>query len=133
MFVSIAFFSLNHCTNSSSQIEARLSELKSDLEKTICTKTIDCAKQEISKIPLAHRNMIPAFMQSESACLSFFKTKFEEAEKKQIEKNFKMTNAILDDYESCISALEKTSCEEYTGTTGQLKISGCENMKKYSL
>ncbi|BDA80065.1 hypothetical protein LPTSP3_g29950 [Leptospira kobayashii] len=129
--VSLGILSLFACKGSVSP-EAKLLELTPKFQKVMCNKSIECTKDELAKIPAAYRNLIPPFMQSEENCISFFKGKFDEAQKKRETEKKEVTEEMVNAFETCISAMEKSSCDVYKGTKGKLNIPGCENMEKYS-
>jgi len=131
LIISLGLISVVACKGSASP-EAKLLELAPKFQKTMCSKTIECTKDEFAKIPPAYRNMIPPFMQSEENCITFFKGKFDEAHKKRVTEKKEVTVEMVNAFESCISALEKTSCEVYKGGKGKVAIPGCEDMEKYS-
>ncbi|TGN07201.1 LA_2478/LA_2722/LA_4182 family protein [Leptospira ilyithenensis] len=129
--ISLGLLFLSACKGSASP-EAKLLELAPKFQKAMCSKSIECTKDEFAKIPPAYRNMIPSFMQSEENCVAFFKEKFDEAQKKRAIEKKEVTEEMVSTFETCISALEKTSCELYKGSKGKVSIPGCENMEKYS-
>jgi len=76
--------------------------------------------------------MIPTFMQSEEKCVTFFNEKMQEAEKKRIEEKKEVTAEQVKAFETCIAALEKTTCDTFKGAKGKVTIPGCEEVDKFS-
>jgi hypothetical protein len=120
------------CNKASVSPETRMLELVPKFQKAMCSKTIECTKDEFAKIPPQYKNMIPAFMQSEENCIVFFNEKFEEAKKKRKEEKKEVTNEQVIAFESCITALDKTSCDTFKGAKGKVAIPGCEAAEKFS-
>jgi hypothetical protein len=120
------------CNKLSQSPEAKLKDLVPKFQKTMCSKTIECTKDEFAKIPPAYRNMIPPFMLSEENCISFFDQKMKEAEKKRIEEKREVTAEQVEAFENCISAFGKLTCESFKGSKDQMKIPECEEAQKLS-
>ncbi len=120
------------CGKSSESPEAKLTELVPKFQKAMCSKTIECTKDEFAKIPPEYKNMIPAFLQSEASCITFFDQKMKEADKKRIEEKKEVTAEQVQAFEKCIDALEKLSCEPFKGAKEKVSIPECEEAQKYS-
>ncbi|TGL56470.1 hypothetical protein EHQ58_17790 [Leptospira ognonensis] len=120
------------CGKSSESPEAKLKDLVPKFQKAMCSKTIGCTKDEFAKIPPEYKNMIPAFMQSEEKCVAFFDEKMKEGEKKRIEEKREITAEQVQAFETCISAIEKTTCDTFKGAKGNVSIPGCEAAQKFS-
>jgi hypothetical protein len=118
---------LSFCGGSSP--EAKLMELAPKFQKAMCSKTIECTKDEMAKIPAEYKNMVPAFMQSEENCVAFFKTKFEESEKSRAESKKPVTEEMVSAMETCINSLEATSCDIFQNSKEKVTIPGCEKME----
>ncbi|TGL72124.1 LA_2478/LA_2722/LA_4182 family protein [Leptospira jelokensis] len=125
-------FALGYCNKISQSPEAKLKELVPQFQKTMCSKTIECTKDEFAKIPPAYRNMIPPFMQSEENCISFFDEKMKEAEKKRIEEKREVTADQVEAFEKCISAFGKLTCDSFKGAKEKVSIPECEEAQKLS-
>ncbi|TGK00237.1 hypothetical protein EHQ53_09985 [Leptospira langatensis] len=111
--------------------EEKLNELVPRFQKAICSKTIECTKDELEKIPAQYRNMIPPFMQSEENCVSHFKEEFEKAKQRRTEKKEQVTPEMVSTFEACISGLEASTCEPFKSSRGKkLNIPGCEDLEK---
>ncbi|TGK12413.1 hypothetical protein EHO60_09205 [Leptospira fletcheri] len=129
---ALCILSLGDCKSSKSP-EERLMELAPKFQKVMCSKTIECTKDELAKVPAQYRNMIPPFMQSEENCEAYFKENFEKARKARQEKKQEVTSEMVTSFETCIAAVEKTTCDFYKGSHGkQRTIPGCEDMQKFS-
>ncbi|WP_039933876.1 LA_2478/LA_2722/LA_4182 family protein [Leptospira inadai] len=121
---------LGDCKSSKSP-EEKLMELAPRFQKAMCSKTIECTKDEIAKVPAQYRNMIPAFMQSEEACVAHFKESFEKSKKERQEKKQEVTPDMVTAFETCVDAVEKSNCDLYKGK-GKHTIPGCEGLEKFS-
>lgn len=128
----LTLLSLLACNKLSQSPEAKLKELVPKFQKTMCSKTIECTKDEFAKIPPAYRNMIPPFMQSEENCITFFDQKMKEAEKKRIEEKKEVTEEQVQAFEKCILAFDKLTCDTFKGAKGKVSIPECEEAQKYS-
>ncbi len=113
--------------------EEKLGSLVPRFQKAMCSKTIECTKDELAQIPAEYRNMIPAFLQSEDACVSYFQENFEKAKKEREEKKEKVTEEMVSAFESCVKGLESSTCEPFKGKRGgKIAIPGCENLDQFS-
>jgi len=112
--------------------EAKLTELVPKFQKAMCSKTIECTKDEFAKIPPQYKNMIPAFMQSEDKCIAYFDEKMKDADKKRKEEKQEVSANQVLAFEKCITALEKLSCETFKGAKEKVSIPDCEEAEKYS-
>lgn len=120
------------CGKASESPEAKLNSLVPKFQQAMCSKTIECTKDEFAKIPAEYKNMIPAFMQSEEKCVAFFNEKMEEAKKKRLEEKKEITAEQVQAFETCIAALDKTTCDTFKGAKGKVTIPGCEAAEKFS-
>ncbi|MGV3667927.1 MAG: LA_2478/LA_2722/LA_4182 family protein [Leptospira bouyouniensis] len=128
----LTLLSFMACNKLSQSPEAKLKELVPKFQKTMCSKTIECTKDEFAKIPPAYRNMIPPFMQSEENCISFFEQKMKEAEKKRIEEKKEVTAEQVESFEKCINAFGKLTCDSFKGAKEKVNIPECEEAQKLS-
>ncbi|XDD47504.1 hypothetical protein AB3N60_05300 [Leptospira sp. WS39.C2] len=126
----LILLSLLACNKLSQSPETRVKELMPKFQKTMCSKTIECTKDEFAKIPPSYRNMIPPFMQSEENCITFFDQKMKEAEKKRIEDKKEITMEQVDAFENCIVAFEKLSCDHFKNAKENVSIPECAEVQK---
>lgn len=131
MFLSLVYAFLSSCSKSP---EERLADLAPRFQKAMCSKTIECTKDELAKIPPQYRAMIPPMLQSEEACVTFFAQKYEEQKKKREEKKEKITEEMVSAYEQCVKGIETTTCEPFKSQKGggAARIPGCESLEKFS-
>ncbi|XDD43698.1 hypothetical protein AB3N58_04915 [Leptospira sp. WS60.C2] len=129
---TLTFLSLLACNKLTQSPEERLKSLVPKFQKTMCSKTIECTKDEFAKIPPAYRNMVPPFMQSEENCIAFFDTKMKEAEKKRETQKIEVTANQVDAFEKCITAFEKLTCDSFKGGKGPVSIPECEEAQKFT-
>ncbi|PJZ69654.1 hypothetical protein CH373_09140 [Leptospira perolatii] len=129
MAALVAFCFLADCKTKSP--EERLKELAPKVQEVMCTKMIDCTKDEMAKLPPEYKNLMPAFMQSKESCTAFMKESFDKSQKQREERNEKVTPEMVDAFESCMASMEKTTCEAFKNSKGGA-IPGCEKLSEFS-
>ncbi|TGL28254.1 hypothetical protein EHQ52_18470 [Leptospira koniambonensis] len=128
MLLSIAGLALGNCSKSPEQ---KVMELAPRLQLALCSKMLECGKDEIEKIPPQYRSSLPPFMQSQEACVSYFKESFDKAREQRKERKEEVTPEMVQSFETCVIELEKASCEPFKNGRGKrLGIPGCENLTK---
>ncbi|EMJ97343.1 hypothetical protein AB3N61_04080 [Leptospira sp. WS58.C1] len=128
MLLSIAVFALVNCSKSPEQ---KIMELGPRFQLAFCSKVIECGKEEIEKIPPKYRNTLPAFLQSQEACVTFFKENFDQAREQRKAKREEATPEMAQEFENCVSALEKSTCDMFQREKSkQLGVPGCEGLRK---
>ncbi|MEI7013145.1 LA_2478/LA_2722/LA_4182 family protein [Leptospira licerasiae] len=128
MLLSTAVFIAVNCSKSPEQ---KIQELGPRFQLAFCSKIIECGKGEIEKIPPKYRNTLPTFLQSQEACVTYFKENFDQAKEQRKLKREEATPEMAQEFENCVSALEKSSCELFQKKeTKQLGVPGCEGLPK---
>ncbi|PJZ77032.1 LA_2478/LA_2722/LA_4182 family protein [Leptospira neocaledonica] len=113
--------------------EDKIMELAPRFQKALCSKMIECSKDDIAKIPPQYRATLPAFMQSEEGCVTYFKENFDKAREQRKSQKRELTAETVASFEACIAGLETTTCEPFKARGGQkLGVPGCENLEKIS-
>ncbi|MEI1278840.1 hypothetical protein V6Z05_10970 [Leptospira venezuelensis] len=128
MLLSFAGLAFANCSKSPEQ---KILELGPRFQLAFCSKVIECGKEEIEKIPPKYRNTLPAFLQSQEACVTYFKENFDQAREQRKLKKEEATPEMAQEFEKCVSALEKSTCEVFQKKeTKHVGIPGCEGLPK---
>ncbi|AOP34968.1 hypothetical protein A0128_14600 [Leptospira tipperaryensis] len=133
VFVSLALFIFN-CKGAGNPA-AEMQELAKKSKDITCSKTVECAKEQFSKLPEAQRKFLPPMLQSKEACL-------ESIEQNAAAQRAKTGKTEADEWKDatpekvqaakeCMALIEKTSCSEMMSPNNPIqKSEACQFLSK---
>ncbi|XDD49510.1 hypothetical protein AB3N59_14025 [Leptospira sp. WS92.C1] len=134
VFVSMMSFAID-CGKGSSNPAADMKELVQKSKEVTCGKTVECTKEQFSKMPEAQKKFIPPMLLSKEACLK----SMEESAAAQRAKNGTSEEDQWKDAtpekvaaaKECLGLIEKITCTEMMSPNNSLqKSEACQLLSK---
>ncbi|TGK29514.1 hypothetical protein EHQ12_16970 [Leptospira gomenensis] len=123
------------CKKDAASVAIEMKELVKKSQEITCSKTVECAQEQFSKLPESQKKFLPPMLQSKEACLESLTKSAAEARAKSgktEEDEWKeATPEKLSAAKECMSLIEKTSCSELMSPNNPLqKSEACASLSK---